>query len=210
MGITADTILSAFFKRRDEEPDEVFTTAEAVALLNEAQRELIELKLLITEAEIEWAAGEDEYSLPADFSALATDRAYYGNEAHAWRDYDGPTSEGLFLLPGKVRIYPAPEESTTLRFQYFKNPTDITEDPEDDEYVMDGLVAPSLDKFLINSMLAEAAELDDDQTKVQSYTNKAERAFSKLIIWRNQTYSHQNEWIPDPIVEEHDEYVDNY
>jgi hypothetical protein len=213
MGTTAVNLIERFFKRRDEQEDEVFSVATAVAFLNEAQQELIGLKLLVKEAVLSFAIGDPEIDLPDDFSALATDRAYMNGLAYLWQDYDGPTSAGLFILPGRksIRLYPAPTATTEIRFKYFYIPPEIADDPDDDVEVMDGLVAPALDKFLIHRMLEMASFIDEEAQVAESYSVRAEKAKSEIVLWKQNTYNtEQAAWVEDPWIEESDAYVDNY
>lgn len=213
MGTTAVKLLERFFKRRDEQKDEVFSLATAVGFLNEAQQELIGLKLLVKEAVLTFAIGDTEIDLPDDFSALATDRAYMNNYAYLWRDYDGPTSEGLFILPGRktIRFYPAVTVSTEIRFKYFYVPTEIADDPAEDVEVMDGLVAPALDKFLLNRMLEIASFIDDEAQLAESYSIRAEKAKSEIVLWKQNVYNtEQAAWVEDPWIEDSEAYETNY
>lgn len=213
MGTTAVKLIARFFKRRDEQQDEVFSLATAVDFLNEAQQELIGLKLLVKEAVLTFPADDAEIDLPSDFAALATDRAYMDNYAHLWNDYDGPTSSGLFILPGRkaIRFYPAVPVDTEIRFKYFYVPPEIEADPDDDVEVMDGLVAPALDKYLLNRMLELAAFIDDEAQMGEYYSNRADKAKSEIVLWKQNVYNtEQATWVEDPWIEESDAYTENY
>ena len=211
MGVKAASILSRFFKRRDEQEDEVFTEAEAVALINEAQDELTILKLIRGEATLTFPIGTSEVALPDDFSALATDRAYYGGYAYLWNTYDGPTSEGLFIIPGYARLYPAPTEETIVKFEYYKLPTAIDDAPAGSDEVMNGLDLPSLDRFILFRMLEASKATDEEDSVSQGYQHKADAAKAEMVLWRHQTYNGaQKSWIDDPMIAESDAYVSNY
>jgi len=212
MGIKATSILSMFFKRRDEVAGEVFSTAEAVALINEAQGELDGLKLLRKEADLTWVADSPTLSMPTDFLALATDRAFLDNEPYLWLPYKGDrTAEGLYLVPGnEARIYPAPAAAATFRFAYYHEATDIVDDPNSEE-VMDGLMAPGLLKFFVYRMMAAAAIVDEDDARCKLMDERGDKVLSELVLWRHMTYgTDTTDWIPDPYLAAHDAYVDTY
>jgi len=211
MGIKATALLSRFFKRRDESPDEVLSTADAVALINETQQELLGMKLIRKKATLPWAADTEEIDLPEDFSAIASDRAYMDGYARVWQDYDGPDAEGLFLLYDSIRLYPAPTATTEIEFLYYAVPTDITDDPAEDEEIMGGLVAPSLGRFFIFRMLEAAAMLDEEASIAQSLQYRGDAAKAELMLWRHQVYgADQAGWVDDPLITQHQDYVDSY
>ena len=212
MATTADSLITRFFTRRDEQIGEVFSKASAVGFINEAQQELIGLKLIRKVAELTFLADTAELSLPSDFSVIKSDRAYMGSYAYLWLPYDGPTAEGLFLVPGgeTIRLYPAPTVDTPIEFEYFANPTTIPDAPTS-ETVMSGLNIPSLDLFFLYTMLESAALVEDEAGVAEAYRHRAEKAMSDIVVWKSNTYgTDQSCWVEDPMWAAQDDYVSEY
>jgi len=228
MGTLATTLISRFFKRRDESVGEVFTTAEAVDLLNEAQHELAMLELVQKSLSFTFdASAYDEYSLPNDYMSMgyngvnvAGEKVTFIDEADLSSRYpewqsESSSDETAFAFirrstAGKLKLRLFPDLSTdqTVDFTYIAMPTDIPDAPTT-EYVMNGLSIPGVDRFLLYRMLEASAYNDEEIDLADRFARRAESALQEIMTWKNLSHGNEMQGIMTDM-SMLNEYMDDY
>lgn len=209
----ASHVIERFFSKREEQVGEVFSTSSAVDLLNDSLELVNAMKLFRKEAKLTWLSGETTLALPDDYMDEADDSIYLDGVRYFWQQYSGPNTEGIYIIPGETNIsrLTAPTANEDVRFIYYAKAATVPADPGSTT-ILNGANIPGLQKYLLTSMLADAAEdYDNEPSVANSYRAQAQKAEVEIMKWRHTTFQTCSETrVENPQVAEYDLYLLGY